>query len=595
MNIHYTVRSLTLASALLIPSALLAELHPQANEKGKYGYADETGAFVIQPQYDMAQPFFQGRAIVGKGHAMGLIDEQNQPVLPIKYNVLNPVDDSTYMIAVDGRVKDGQLVGEKYGFASATGEIIVKPEYIEMSPFNQFGLASIRHKNGKCGFIDTSYHIAIPVEFDFTGSFNSKGVTWLNKGGAPNENGKIRGGRFYIINAQGNMFIPGEYNSIGFFELNSWKPSEAWLNNQKGTAKRLWRDGKPNHYFWKKYYMDTAPGSRIPTDAAGFWGAPTPDGYYNGVFDTDGNMLIEPGKYYTALLPEDGIALICDKNSRYNYLNVNTGAMVLTKDIDDGCGFHEGYAVCTVKPYMYIVDTQGGCRSDGYDCIYPAVDGMHIVAKNNSYGIIGTDGHEIVPCSAPDIWPVKCGKAIVKVGTSYAYADNNGYATTARFVNATNFLDGYAWADEGNGWHLFDSNFRQISKSPFKNGGFKAGTGLFRGQDKNTGKWQYYKISDGSAAFSNTFTDTENFGGNYEGVALAADSGNNSWGVVDAQGKNLIPHVFSKELAILAYEKFLQNDRPWTYHDSYMLNLHNNPLRHKYLLTSRIDDSMWDY
>lgn len=594
MNLKYV--SMALAAIVLFPGIALAELRPLANQKGKFGYTDESGAYVIQPQYDDAQPFFQGKAIVRKGNNFGLINEQNQLVLPIKYNVISPVDDNTFMVAVDGKIRDGHLYEEKYGFVTSSGEVIIKPEYIEMSPFNQFGLALIRHKNGKCGFIDTNYRFVVPVEFDFSGSFNDKGVTWLNKGGRPDNDGDIAGGTFFVINTQGNMFLPGQHASIGYFRMNNWKPTKQWLETLAPTYQRLWRDGNSAYYNWSKYYFDTKPGSRIPEDVVGYWASPTKEGYGNGVYDTSGNLLIEPGKFYSALMPEKGIAVVCPKKDKYNYFNINTGQFVLTKDIERAYALQDGFGVCTAGKKMFIVDGNGAACSEGYDVIYPYADGMHIVTTDGYFGIIGHDGHQIIPCSAPDIWPIKDGRAIVKVGTKFAYAGETGFVTEAIFNRANNFLSGYTWADDGNGWHLYNTSFKKITKKPVESGGYNIHTGLYWAKDKETKTCRYYNILDGSEAFSGEFAEAENFGAVHEGVARVSASGKDNWGIIDLSGNQIIPCTFNKDLVFLAYQQYLDNDRrPWKSEDTFIFNVRNNPMRHKYNLTQRIDNSFWDF
>ncbi len=585
---------------LLLPLAAFGQtevLTPQANQKGKYGYVSANGEFVISPQYDEAKPFFQGKAIVRKGNHFGVIDENNKTVIPLNYNLISPADENTYMVAVDGKIKDGRLIDEKYGFISTSGQVIIKPEYVEMSEFDRHGLAAIRHKSGKCGFIDRNYHFVIPAEFDYVGLFNNKGVNWLNKGGRPNENGQVRGGRFFLVTADGNMFIPGEHVAIGYFAPNKANYSKEWLNSLKPTYKRIWSDGDQSYYFQKKTYLNTTPGSRIPDDMNGFWTAPDPDGYRNGVYDAEGHTIIEPGKYYGALYPDGEISIVIPKKDQMNYLNTRTGQMVLTKNIDSAFGFRNGYAVCKVGNEYFIVDEKGGCCSKGYDLIFPGKDGMHIVSGRNGFGLIGFDGHEIIPCTAPDIWPIRDGLCIVKVGSSFAYAGKNGFATQAIFSDANNFYQGYTWAKQNGAWDLYDTSFRKITTKPVSSGIYSIESSVFWGKDIISRQYNCYSLKDGSQLFANSYSDVGNFSANRKDVALVASPDDSKrWGVIDLQGNELIPCMFDKELALKAYDMYLENDRrPWTAYDTHFLNLRHNPARNKFSLTNKIDESFWDF
>lgn len=573
-------------------------LKPQANQKGKYGYVDSaTGEFLIAPQYDEAQPFFQNNAIVRKGNSYGVIDMKNQPVLPFKYNLISPVDDNTYLVAVEGRMKDGHLIDEKYGFISTSGQIIIKPEYVEMSEFNQFGLAYIRHSSGKCGFIDRNYQFVVPALFDFAGSFNSKGVNWINRGGRINNEGQVRGGSFMLIMADGNMFIPGEYGSIGYFIPNKASISQEWLNTLNPTYKRLWTYGNQSYYFRNKVFMNTTPGYRIPEDLDGFWTSPKADGSRNGVYDAEGRVLIEPDIFASALYPDNNIAIVMTSGGNVNYVNLNNNTLVLTKDIQNAYGFQNGYAVCVVNKEFYIVDEKGGCCSKGYDQIFPGNDGMHVVAGRNGYGLIGYDGHEIVPCTLPDIWPIKCGYSIVKVGSQFAFAGKDGLATEAKFVAANNFSDGYTWAKDATGWNLYDTSFRQINVKPLESGHYTASEKVFWGKDLSSHLYRCYSLEDGKERFANTYHDVTGFNVHRPKVALVKKSGtDSSWGIIDLKGNELIPCSFEKELALKAYDMYLENDcKPWTPYDTHFLNLRHNPARNKFNLTHKIDESFWDF
>lgn len=578
-------------------TAQSADLTPRANEKGKYGFVNAAGDFVIAPQYDAAQPFFQGQAIVRKGSNCGVINEKNEPVLPFKYNLISPADENTYLVAVEGHMKDGHLVDEKYGFISSSGQVVLKPEYVEMSDFDRFGLAAIRHKSGKCGFINRNYQFVVPAEFDFSGTFNSNGVTWINRGGRLNDGGQVRGGGFMLITADGNMFIPGEYASIGYFTPDSAPLNQEWLNSLTPSYKRIWKDGNHNYYSQKKIYLNTTPGYRIPEELVGFWSSYNADGTKNGVFDKNGNTLVEPNVYLSASYPDNNISVVITKNKEYNYLNLATNQLVLTKDIQYACGFQNGYAVCTVGNLHYIVDEKGGCCSKGYNTIFPGADGMHIVAANSGFGLIGYDGHEILPCSLTDIWPIKDGLCIVKIGSSFAYAGKSGLVTDAVFTDATNFANGYAWAKQAAGWDLYDTSMRKINKRPVEGGICNARLNVFWAKDSSTHQFGLYNLSDGSLIFDNGYRNVEGFNNHRQDVALVSKSGSdNSWGIVDIEGNELIPCSFEQSLALKAYDMYVENDRkPWSNYDTYFLNLRHNPIRNKFGLHQKVDESFWDF
>src|SRR5262245_58232100 len=56
------------------------------DERGKFGYIDESGRVVIKPQFDSAYPFSEGLAAVQVGNKAGFIDESGQIVIPLQYH-----------------------------------------------------------------------------------------------------------------------------------------------------------------------------------------------------------------------------------------------------------------------------------------------------------------------------------------------------------------------------------------------------------------------------------------------------------------------------------------------------------------------------
>jgi len=48
---------------------------------GKWGYIDETGIIIINPQYDTASEFFEGLALIEIGGKKGYIDKTGKKVI----------------------------------------------------------------------------------------------------------------------------------------------------------------------------------------------------------------------------------------------------------------------------------------------------------------------------------------------------------------------------------------------------------------------------------------------------------------------------------------------------------------------------------
>lgn len=208
-------------------SAAFADLMPDKNEKGKYGYLNEDGSVAIKYDYNEAYAFADGRALVRKGDKWGYINSQGKEVIKIRYTELDGTwANGICKVAVGGKVDDGILTGAKYGFIDQNGQELLKPEYNEIGEFID-GIAFVE-KSGKYGYIDTNCKFVIPCEYDAVGSANEIGLIWVNKGGkykmgiAPTPGVRYNmGGSFGIFNRQGKVIIPCEYKSVGMFMSDS--------------------------------------------------------------------------------------------------------------------------------------------------------------------------------------------------------------------------------------------------------------------------------------------------------------------------------------------------------------------------------------
>jgi hypothetical protein len=61
-----------------------APLQP-AEQSGKWGYTNPQGKFVISPQFDCAERFSDGLAVVEVKERFGYVDSDGQLVIPPKY------------------------------------------------------------------------------------------------------------------------------------------------------------------------------------------------------------------------------------------------------------------------------------------------------------------------------------------------------------------------------------------------------------------------------------------------------------------------------------------------------------------------------
>jgi hypothetical protein len=130
------------------------------NKNGKWGYADATGKFVIQPQFAMGDPFENGFARVW--------DKKGPPYFinakAEKISIHNPKAN----ISSDGLIQVES--NGKYGFVNLELKTIIEPQFEDVGNFSE-GLAPAK-MNNKYGYIDRTGKFIIEPQFDDAEEFS---------------------------------------------------------------------------------------------------------------------------------------------------------------------------------------------------------------------------------------------------------------------------------------------------------------------------------------------------------------------------------------------------------------------------------------
>lgn len=168
-----------------------------------YGYIDSANQFVIPAEYEEAYPFSENRACVRIGDAYGYIDTAGHVAIPggfelafdfnggiavVKqesYGIVNANGTTKLMSGWDQispECENGYFKGRKgelWSFVDASGTA-VSDGYAYLGDFSN-GLCPVKTSNG-FGYIDESFHLVIPAEWDSAGAF-SEGVAAVSKDG----------------------------------------------------------------------------------------------------------------------------------------------------------------------------------------------------------------------------------------------------------------------------------------------------------------------------------------------------------------------------------------------------------------------------
>lgn len=153
-------------------------------QDGKWGYINRSGEVVIKPQFQSAQPFAEGLALVrfpprkkplkpGEKTAeltdgMAFIDHNGKVVIesgnPLTLNGESFSEGLTKYTTWD----PGK--GYLYGFIDKTGKIVIKAQFTDAYSFTE-GLAAVCTEWQKCGFIDKTGSFVIEPKYRAAHSF----------------------------------------------------------------------------------------------------------------------------------------------------------------------------------------------------------------------------------------------------------------------------------------------------------------------------------------------------------------------------------------------------------------------------------------
>ena len=221
---------------------------------GKAGWTDMTGQIIVQPIYEDIDDFsfnFKGLYVVTKDGKKGVINKQNNVVVPVEFEVI--YDQDNYIIAKNN-VK-------KYGVYAADGTVVAKPiydfirrsetekspilmpeldglvgiigkenkmlyepqfvqidylhdEHLLVNPFNNgSAYRRVKDKNNKYGlFEEYTATMTVPVVYDgiYQKSEANRTTYFVAK----------KGKKFGVIDGRNQTIIPFEYDSITFNHLH---------------------------------------------------------------------------------------------------------------------------------------------------------------------------------------------------------------------------------------------------------------------------------------------------------------------------------------------------------------------------------------
>ena len=152
---------------------------------GKFGYIDRAGKIIIPLQFDSANEFHEGLALVTANGKKLFIDTTGSVVIRPNFDIVNNFSEGLAAVNIgQKRIPNLGLISDpgKWGYLDSTGKLVIPLKFTHAEDFSE-GLAAVNNTDrDHGGFIDHTGKIIFSVPLDVTLGFHEGLVGVLLKG-----------------------------------------------------------------------------------------------------------------------------------------------------------------------------------------------------------------------------------------------------------------------------------------------------------------------------------------------------------------------------------------------------------------------------
>jgi hypothetical protein len=354
----------------------------------QYGYIDETGEFVIDPDFDEAWVFIHGSAVVKRGGQYGLIDKMGDWIVEPEYDSVFPFSPDCFMIIQDSL----------YGFIEhGTGKVLIAPQFDMV--YNYTMDLCVVQKGRALGVVNSKGVLMCPPQLQDLKEMYGPCAVVVQSDTSDEmqmllsiiDGGAVKVG---LLNNKGEFVLPCKYDEI-FDDVNNG------------------------------FYYPFVRAAEYSNDSV-IGNVPIMIGLY-GIADTNGLVLSEP-MFEEMPVFGDGMFRI-RINGKYGFADAE-GKVVIQPQWEFAVAFSEGKAIVSMHANSSIIDKKGnilaGNLGDGTGMYRFFSNRARCRSNDGQYGYMDATGKRVVPPTFDSGDDFQDGAAIIGKGNKYGLIDTAG-------------------------------------------------------------------------------------------------------------------------------------------------------------------------
>ena len=532
-----------------------------AKEKGKYGYKDEDGNWIVKPIFMKADEFERGMARVQLDGMWGFLNEDGGWIVEPTLSEASPFSDEL------ARVKRGLF----YGFINRKGEWFIEPKLLKATDFENGTLAFVEDLDSKCAFISNKGKMITDFNLDSMAYRSSDIFMTDNRIRAKKE------GKYGFLDEKGNWVVAPVYEEVFKYEDGRAFVKHHSEGQNDYCYDLIDLDGNVilesidlvtfNNGFENGLAVVRVPaceednnlyvvGKCGVIDRDGKWVVPptfgkiqkfnngfaiTVKGGYQGVVDKDGNVILD--NIYDSIYDREDHFVV--KLNKKTGIADKTGKIILAPKYE-GCYLRkDGFIQIRNKKYG-LADPKGKVVIKPILESTPEFDdtGYARVEIQGKYGWINRKGKYLTEQLFDDIHDFSEGMAAVKTGEMWGFIDDNGnFAIEPQFDFVRDFKNGISTVAIAGHWGIISKSGEWLAEpkfdeiKEFADGMAPAKTFNLKAR---ASKWG---MIDEKAQYviEPEFEDLDKFQGSY-----AKAKANGKWGLIDKKGNWIVKPEFDK-------------------------------------------------